>query len=308
MIMMKEKYCDLHTHTTLSDGVLNAEELIVEAIENNIGVLAITDHNRMMEENEFKRLREKYKDKIRLVRGAEVTCCHQIEDRKVELHSVVLLPDESYAEKFNKMILKRNTANSREPYIRAILTKLDEAGAGIGTYEDLQAMFPDKDYFGRPQVAEAMVMKGIVETCSQAFDIYIGEFGLKKAYVRNPNKDNYCTLQELVNVAIECKAIPILCHLYYYLLEESEERILLKDFAEMTHGIGGFETEYRIYDEEQRQRLRELRDEFGLFTSAASDYHKVFDTDGLDNQFSMEIFDNMINIWSEFYGKEILPV
>ena len=75
--MQKGKYCDLHTHTTLSDGALSAEELVERAIENNIGVLAITDHNRVLDYKEFKRLSEKYKDRIRLVRGVEVTCRHE---------------------------------------------------------------------------------------------------------------------------------------------------------------------------------------------------------------------------------------
>jgi len=299
--MMKGKYCDMHTHTSLSDGFLSAEELVMRAIENEIRVLAITDHNRMMKVEEFEYLREKYRNKIHLIRGTEVTCFHQIGDKRVEIHSVVLFPNESYVEKFNERILIRNTENSRKPYIKAILNRLSEVGVGIGGYEELQKIFPDKDYLGRPQVAQVMVSKGIVETISQAFDIYIGDFGEKKAYVQNPNKEKYCTLKEVIESAIECKAIPILCHLNYYRLSEKEERRLLNDFSEMARGIGGFETEYRIYNENERQRLRDLRDEYGLFSSAASDYHAVFDEDGLDNKFSMDIFKNMIHIWAEFY-------
>jgi len=303
--MQKGKYCDLHTHTTLSDGALSAEELVERAIENNIGVLAITDHNRVLDYKEFKRLSEKYKDRIRLVRGVEVTCRHEINGVWKELHVVVLFFDEKCLEKFCEKILNKNGANSRRPYIETILRKLDEGGAGIGTYEDLQAMFPGKDYFGRPQIAEAMVRKNIVKTCSEAFDIWIGDFGERRAYVKNPNKDGYCTLKELAEAAIECKAMPILCHLYYYLLSEEEERILVKDFAEMTKGIGGFETEYRIYDEEQRKKLRALKEEYVLTASAASDYHAIFDTDGLDNEFPMEIFDEIVSVWEAFYGMEV---
>ena len=36
---------DLHSHTTLSDGVLKPHELISRAIENGVDVLAITDHD-----------------------------------------------------------------------------------------------------------------------------------------------------------------------------------------------------------------------------------------------------------------------
>ena len=40
-----EKLIDLHAHTTYSDGELTPSELIRSAIEKNIGVLAITDHD-----------------------------------------------------------------------------------------------------------------------------------------------------------------------------------------------------------------------------------------------------------------------
>ena len=36
---------DLHSHTTFSDGLLTVDELIDRAIENNVDVLAITDHD-----------------------------------------------------------------------------------------------------------------------------------------------------------------------------------------------------------------------------------------------------------------------
>ena len=42
---MAEKFIDMHMHTTYSDGELTPDELINLAIENNIAVMSITDHN-----------------------------------------------------------------------------------------------------------------------------------------------------------------------------------------------------------------------------------------------------------------------
>ena len=42
---MNDKLIDMHTHTNYSDGDLSPMELIERAIKNNIGVLAITDHD-----------------------------------------------------------------------------------------------------------------------------------------------------------------------------------------------------------------------------------------------------------------------
>ena len=42
---MKNRYIDLHTHTTRSDGRCTPGQLVEMAVKNNISVLAITDHN-----------------------------------------------------------------------------------------------------------------------------------------------------------------------------------------------------------------------------------------------------------------------
>lgn len=41
------KYCDLHTHTTASDGQYTPTQLVYLAAEASVEVLAITDHDTM---------------------------------------------------------------------------------------------------------------------------------------------------------------------------------------------------------------------------------------------------------------------
>lgn len=40
-----ERYCDLHVHSSMSDGDFTRREVIELAIDNGITTLAITDHN-----------------------------------------------------------------------------------------------------------------------------------------------------------------------------------------------------------------------------------------------------------------------
>lgn len=78
---------DLHTHSTFSfDGHFSAEDMCLSAIEKNVGVLALTEHFDVMpgyqdayytfraEEryNDISRLKEKYKDKLKLLNGIEL--------------------------------------------------------------------------------------------------------------------------------------------------------------------------------------------------------------------------------------------
>ena len=42
---MKERFCDLHTHSVFSDGTWTPEELVREACRIGLGAIALTDHN-----------------------------------------------------------------------------------------------------------------------------------------------------------------------------------------------------------------------------------------------------------------------
>ena len=42
---MTKPYADLHVHSIFSDGSMTPDEIVQAAIENDIGLLAVADHN-----------------------------------------------------------------------------------------------------------------------------------------------------------------------------------------------------------------------------------------------------------------------
>ena len=60
---------DLHSHTTFSDGELTPQELISLAVEKDVDVLAITDHDTL---DAYRELPSSH-DKIRIVPGIELS-------------------------------------------------------------------------------------------------------------------------------------------------------------------------------------------------------------------------------------------
>lgn len=42
---MSEKFCDLHIHSTFSDGTCTPEEIVELALKANLSAIALTDHN-----------------------------------------------------------------------------------------------------------------------------------------------------------------------------------------------------------------------------------------------------------------------
>ena len=67
--------------------------------------------------------------------------------------------------------------------------------------------------------------------------------------------------------------IPVLAHLYYYLLDAEGERTLVRRFKELAGDRAAMEVHYAAYSQAQRGSLAAIADEFGLMHSCASDFH-----------------------------------
>ena len=276
---MKQHFVDFHTHTHLSDGNLSPQELLDRATKAGIRTMAITDHNRSCKE--LPQLQEAYPH-IRLIQGCEVSCLYPLlPEKNIELH-VVALGFDPYNKKMEE-ILKRNQPD-RRPYIESILEKLHAVDIYPGTYEELQARHPETTHLGRMTIAASMVEKGYVSTVDEAFDLYIGAHGERRAFVPNPL--TYVSLKEAVTAILDAGGIPVLAHLYYYLLSEAEQRKLLSEFRDLCRGDGGMEVNYGPYDESLRETLKALAAEYGLLPSAASDFHGQNPSDILEHGFS----------------------
>ena len=265
-------YIDLHTHSTLSDGSLAPMALLTAAREAGIGILAMTDHNDTIDLTAF---RAAFPE-LRLIQGAEITCRW----RDQELHVVALGIDPGN-EKL-QAVLRRNRPD-RRPYLTAILDKLRSLGIDVGTYDELQAANPDSRHFGRMQIAKEMQRRGYVTTADEAFDIYMGAHGQRLAYVANPLE--YVSLEEAVEAILAAGGIPVLAHLYYYLLDVPGQRALVRYFKELAGDKAAMEVEYAAYTRQERDALAALADEFGLMHSCASDFHGNLEDETLCHRF-----------------------
>ena len=272
---MKGSYIDLHTHSCLSDGSLTPAELLRAAQEAGIGILALTDHNATAD---LKPLRDAFPE-LTLIQGAEITCRYLDQ----ELHVVALGIDPENA-KLRAVL--RNNQPDRRPYLSAILEKLRALGIDVGTYDELQAANPNSRHFGRMQIAKEMQRRGYVATADEAFDVYMGAHGQRLAYVANPLK--YVTLEEAVEAILDAGGIPVLAHLYYYLLDTEGERALVRRFKELAGEKAAMEVHYAAYTPEQRAALGAIADEFGLMHSCASDFHGNLADETLAHGFGRE--------------------
>lgn len=299
--MIMEKYIDLHTHTTCSDGKLNPNELMNEARKYGIHYLAITDHNTMLSEKEIKNLEAEFKE-IELIPGSEIDCeFHFKNGREIVLHIVVLYPF-SYKNmnKLRKILIDR-IPRARKPYVSKLISNLYELGIDVGTYEELSKKY---SYLGRAALANEMLIRGYVKSVNEAIDKYLGNFGLKLALKDLPKKisGNIFQLDELIDIVNQTQGMCVLAHLYYYKLTKDEEKELLEYFSNEARLIGGLEVSYRGYNKEQTNELKKYSEKYNLFPSAASDYHGYYETDSLDNKFEgTDIYLEMLTRWIKHY-------
>ena len=288
------KYGELHTHSSWSDGKYPVEQLIELAIANHIGILAITDHNRIMSLEEFQRLQELYKDRIILVQGSEVSLIYETSDGELkEIHMVLLFKDPA------RIRFLENRNMDRKGYIHAIKEALLKEGMEIPDYDELKKCYPETEHLGRKHIADWMYKHGLVSSVDAAFDIYIGGFGECRAFVDSaPFRSGYGlmqdTIKEILNAGGDTILAMILAHPFYYKLSEEELFRLVREFKDSAGELAAIEVLYAKYTEEQRAYLKDLADGmagegYKYHYSVASDYHGQSETDTLDNKFPMEM-------------------
>ena len=115
----------------------------------------------------------------------------------------------------------------------------------------------------------------------------MGAHGRRLAYVANPLK--YVSLEESVEAILSAGGIPVLAHLYYYLLDHEGERALVRRFRELAGDRAAMEVHYAAYSPEQRRALAAIADEFGLMHSCASDFHGNLEGETLAHGFTRSL-------------------
>lgn len=275
---MKEQYVDLHCHSVQSDGIYTPIQLCDMARNANIEVLAFTDHNYT---EDLSPLREAYPT-IQFVQGAEISCLYtDPSGQETEIHVVALGFDPNNSE--IKAVLDHNQPD-RRLYINSILDRLRLCGIDLGDYEDLRRLYPNKRHIGRMDIAKTMKDRRYVSTVDQAFDLFIGSFGERRAFVPTPLR--YVSLEEAVRAIVNAGGVAVLAHLYYYQLSINNGELLVKRFKELAGSNGAMEVFYSRYDQKQRKVLMELADKYDLMYSAASDFHGQSEIDTLANHFT----------------------
>ena len=249
------KTCDLHTHSSFSDGTLTPAELVKLAEQTGLSAVALTDHNTVSGLRTF--LDAGAASSVLTVPGCEFSTDYG----RTELHIVGLfLPERAWPE-IQQYVgqLLTNKLRSNEQLIE----NLRAAGYDI-TYKEADAEAPDAATFNRAHVAGVLVKKGYVRDRHEAFARILHEDGGLYVPPRRPGAlDTIAFIKETGGAAV-------LAHPFLNLDADALTEFLPEA---KRRGLDAIETQYSEFDAATAAQAAALAERFGLKQSGGSDFH-----------------------------------
>ena len=242
---------DLHLHSTVSDGGLSPEEIIIKSAELKLTTIAITDHD-SIDGIAPALVAAKAFPQLKVIPSVEISS----DIPHGEAHILGYFIDFTDPELQATLAKLRN---SRQERAQKMITKLADLGIHI-EWQRVQEI-AGSGSIGRPHIAQAMLEKGFIGSLKEAFTKYISRDG--PAYVERAKM----TPVEMVKLILRASGLPVLAH---PLTINDPERLI----AELkTAGLVGIEAYYSDYTTDEVNRLVSLANRYNLITSGGSDFH-----------------------------------
>jgi len=251
---------DLHSHTHCSDGSLSPQTLIDRAVNYQIDVLAITDHDTLAGIDIAQRYINEQNVPITLISGIEISTAWQ----GFEIHIVGHNFDKNN-DQLQQLISEQQQA--REQRAITIGEKLKQCGF-VEAYNDAKKLAGEGS-ITRAHFAKVLFQQGHVSTMQKAFDQYLGKKGrnTQKAYV----KPNWCSIEQAVEAIHLAGGSAVMAHPIRYDLSAKWLRRLIVHFKECLGD--GLEIVLPQMNPQQRQTMLNYCLEYDLHASTGSDFH-----------------------------------
>ncbi len=251
---------DLHAHTTASDGILSPRQLVQEASQMGVSLLAVTDHDTMKGLPEA--LSAADEEVIGLIPGIELSTAGEEE---VHLLAYFVHPEmKRLSRLLDEISLDRQTRCLK------FLERFRSLGVDLHM-DDLH--IPEGTDCNRPHIGRALVRKGYVSSLSEAFQRYLAVG--KPGYIQRIKLES----TDVIRLLREEGAVPVLAHpeLIRSTALKLPERISILKEA----GLQGIEAYHSKHSRSACVYWDGLAREKGLLVTGGSDFHQQGDDHGL---------------------------
>lgn len=245
-------YVDLHLHSTASDGILPAAEVVAAAARAGLSAIALTDHDTLAGVPEATAAGASLK--VRIIPGVELSAY----DSEQEVHLLVLHVASA------DIIEARLVEFRRTRFRRAeeMVSRLNAVGVPLGFDAVLKEAAGAA--VGRPHVARALIAHHHVRDQREAFDRYLG-YG-KPAYVPKER----ITVGDAVDLAHQAGALIFWAHPGGHgRLDRIEPMVRA--------GLDGVEVKHPSHSADDVLRLGSIADHLRILRTGGSDWHGMKD-------------------------------
>ena len=247
-------FCDLHTHTSASDGQYTPGQLVKLAKERGLSVLAVTDHDTIAGVGEAMETGAALG--LRVIRGVELSAR---EYPNFHILGYGFRGGETELARLGEMLRA-----GRDERKYRIVGFLREKGVDIdlAEVEDIAG----GEVIARPHFAQALVRRGYVSTNREAFDRYLDTEEFRQKVKRFKADAKTCV--ETIKAA---GGKVSLAHPYQMGLLDDELDVLVGQLKGW--GLDAIECYYPKYTPEQQAFYLRLLEKYQLHATGGSDFH-----------------------------------
>lgn len=271
---------DMHMHTYFSDGTMSPEEIVQKAKMREVGILAITDHNKLESWEELQKAAAK--EGIVPIRGVEINAAYK--DKVLHLLAYGF---EDHTKLFELIDLADREMQRMSDDLIVNLSKIDERVS----LEDFNAYEYDRRKGGWKGL-HYLLERGLTTKLFEGFRFY-REYGCDFPEYHFP------AIEELCKNIKEAGGYSVLAHPMSYFKELNEEELIavLEDLR--SKGLTGIECYYPTHSESMTQTCVDFCKKYNMLITTGSDEHGEFGKEAktLDQTIGcMNIHRDMINI------------
>ena len=245
---------DLHSHSTISDGVLSPVELVEHAAHHGVDVLALTDHDDTgglaIAAAEAKRWG------LHFINGVEIS----VTWKKRTIHIVGLKIDPEYPALKAGLATLRAGRHVRAVGMAAGLDKVGISGSLEGAYE-----YAKEGIIGRVHFARFLVESGVSKDNKAVFKKYLVKG--KPGYIEH----QWASMEEAISWIVDSGGIAVLAHPGRYDLGRTNMLLLLEEFRDL--GGTAIEVVTGSHTGAHFVEFAKYAHMFGFKSSVGTDYH-----------------------------------
>ncbi len=251
---------DLHSHSTVSDGVLTPSDLAIRAKRNGVELWALTDHDEVSGVAEARAAAADLR--LPFVAGVEVS----VTWAGKTVHIVGLQVDET-----NPQLLAglANTRSGRERRARDMAQDLQQRAGIAGVYEGALKYVGNPDLISRSHFARYLAEIGAASSVSDAFKHFLTEG--KPGYV--PHR--WANLKDAVSWIREAGGVAVIAHPGRYDLTPLAFDCFFREFK--AFGGVAIETVTGSHTVDQYAEYAGIAARYGFLSSRGSDFHSPED-------------------------------